>query len=232
MSLYEPALEEWKKRDPHLLDFEGCQRFLDAKRVIAEHREDNWRQRNNYCIQKLRNRVVTHQLIREFGDITEKPINNWQDFYEMAHRYTEIVKGLGDFLPFGDWFSRDKIKKTLGIMIGIRFAYDTWRRIVKHPEWFADWDCAYGYKGYTGSRYKLGMWLALCVKLGLEQRASEILNNLPEELRHPPEPPEHIKEGVEKKVWKKTYKEYCKDCKRPTCESCVPYIPDLNLCEK
>ena len=176
--------------------------------------------------------VVKAVLVKEFGDIGEKPIGDWQDFYEMAQRYTQILNGLGDWLPFGEWISRDRTKKTLGITIGVRFAYDTWRRIVKHPEWFSDWDVAYGYKGYTGSRYHIATWLALCVELGLEKEASEILNNLPEELRHPPEIPERIKSGVEEESWKRIYKEHCEGCKRDTCEGCVPYIESLRLYEK
>ena len=229
MSFYEQALEEWKKRDPHLLDFEGFQKFLDNKRIIADHIDNAFIQRERYCTQKLLGIIVEHVLSKEFGDITEKPIDDWQDFYEMAQRYLEVKGGLGDWLPF-DTVGLHRVEKTLGITLNLRFAYDTWRRLIHHPEWFADWDVAYGSKGYSGSAYRLKIWLALCVKLGLEDKALEIMNNLPEELRHPPGVPDYVKTDLETESWKDTYK--CRSCRRPTCEGCVPYIPSLRLFEE
>ena len=70
----------------------------------------------------------------------------------------------------------------------------------------------------------------MCVKLGLQDEALEILNNLPEELRHPPIVPDWVKASLETEGWKDTYK--CRSCKRATCEGCIPYIPSLNLYEK
>jgi len=224
MSLYEQAIEEWKQQDPYLENFEGFQRFLEEKEK-QKAESDAWQEREEYCTKKLKDLVIKAVLIREFGDVEVSPVCTWEDFYEMAHRWVQIDNGLGDWLPF-DSFGVGKIKHTLNITVSPKFAYDYWRENIAHPEWFGDWDVAFGAKGYCGDGYRLRMWLAICVKLGVGAEALEILNNLPEEMRRKGIP-DHIKEYVEHEAWKETYKEYCKDCKRDTCEGCVPYVPEI-----
>jgi len=228
MSLYEQALEEWKKRDPYLLDMEGFERFLAEREKQAEVGRDAWREREKYCVERLNEVVIKAVLRREFGDVEQSPIEDWHDFFLMSHRYEEIRNGLSDWLPF-DHFGVQKIRETLNVEVSLSFAYDTWRRIIKHPEWYADWEATYGAKGFDGDGYRLKLWLALCVKLGLEDEALEILNNLPEELRHPSVIPEHIKGWIESQSWKQTYG--CGGCKRATCEGCIPYHSELRKYE-
>ena len=225
MSLHEKALEEWKERDPHLLDFEGFQRFLEEKQKEKAD-TDAWRHRESYCTEKLRNLVIKAVLIKEFADVEAEPLCSWNDFYDMARRYLEIWNGLGDWLPF-DGFGVGKVRETLDITLSMRFAYDYWIERIEHPEWFRDWDGAFGRKGYSGDAYRLRLWLALCVKLGLEAEALEVLNNLPEELRNT-RIPDRIKESLEVESWKETYKQYCEGCTRANCEGCVPYTKELN----
>ena len=228
MSLHQQALKEWKERDPYLLDFEGFERFLEEKQE-KKAESKAWGQREKYCTRKLKDLVIKAVLIREFSDVEAQPICGWEDFYAMAHRWVQIDNGLGDWLPF-DGFGARKIKETLNITISIRFAYDYWREHIKHPEWFADWDIALGAKGFSGDGYRLRWWLALCATLGIEAEALEILNNLPEELRHKGIP-EGIKKDVQQEGWKQTYEEHCKGCTRNTCMGCVPYNPELRVKE-
>jgi len=230
----EEALEEWKRHDPYLLDFEGFQRFLEEKEKKAKLEEkkakpQSWEEpqhirRQKYCTQKLRNLVLRAVVSREFGDIERKPIGSWEEFCRMAERYSELKQKLGDWIPF-DTIGMHKIREVLGIELEFKFAYQVWRSVVRHPEWFGDWDSALGAKGYSGDAYWLRMWLALCYVLGVGEEASEILNNIPEELREPEEVPDYIKSYLEEEGWKDTYK--CRDCQAESCVDCVPYINSL-----
>jgi len=53
-----------------------------------------------------------------------------------------------------------------------------------------------GAKGYSGDKYRLKWWFALCFKLGKGDEAREVVNNLPKELRHPNVIPDYVKERV------------------------------------
>jgi hypothetical protein len=220
MSVYEEALKEWKQRDPHLLDLDGFERFLaeKEKQVKAAHgAEDAYWERNRYCEERLMDIAIKAVLESEFSF----PPKTWDEFFELAHRYMKLAKWKGYNLSVDcHWFHA--ICKELAVKgeLGKAEVRGIWRRIVKHPEWYYDWNTALGAKGFTGSEGHLSGLLAICVKLGRENEASEMLNNLPAELRYLGDVPEHIKEYVLSESWKKTY-DSCKKCTSQNCTSCV-----------
>lgn len=218
MSLYEQALEEWKKRDPHLLDLEGFEQFLAEKekeeQIVRDAKDAYWA-RNRYCEGKLMDIAIKAVLESEF----DFPPKSWSEFFDLAHRYMELVKWRGYNLALDAWGR--EVCKHFGVEPVTKVeARRIWRRLVKHPEWYRDWNTAIGAKGYTGSEYYLSGLLAICVKLGKEEEASEILNNLPFELRCLAEVPDHIKQYVIEQGWRKTY-DVCKGYTSLNCMECV-----------
>jgi len=217
--IYEKALEEWKKRDPYLTDYEGFKKYLEQleAQITAEQTEakDSYWERMEYCERKLFDLAVRAVLEKEFGN----PPQSWDDFFKVAKRYEELVKWRGYGIEA--WWNRG-YAQAFGVNVKVtrEIARKIWRKVVKHPEWFGDWQTALGAKGYSGSAYWLKWYLTLCVLLGKEQEASEILNNLPEELRYPSEePPEYVKKHLETQGWKKVY-DLCKTCKEQNCDVC------------
>lgn len=234
MSMKEEALKEWKKRDPYLEDLDGFERFLQEKQN-KEVSNEAWKKREPYCVKKLRELVVKGVLTKEFRDIEKEPLQSWEDFHAMAERFIIIVRGheygeygLGNHLGFSIGFL-ERIKKIVGVDLTLKFAHELWVEKIEHPEWFADWQTAIGAIGYSGDAYHLALWLALCTQLGVEAEALDVLNNLPEELRHKGIP-EYATRNVEAQHWKESYRE-CKGCTRSTCRGCVPYTKELSLRE-
>jgi hypothetical protein len=217
MSLYEKALEEWKKRDPYLLDAEGFEKFLKEKeneqRLIHDVADAYW-ERNRYCERKLFDIAVRAVLESEFNF----PPKTWEDFFEIAHRYETFTRWRGYNPAFDAW--GQAIAKDFGVKIGRIESKRIWRRVVKHPEWYRDWDSAVGYHGYSGSAYYLTALLAICVKLGKEKEASQVLNNLPVELRYLGDIPNRIRKGVIEQSWRKIY-DVCKNCTETNCKECL-----------
>jgi len=215
MSKYEEALEEWKQRDPYLSDFEGFERFLAEKekqRKATHGTKDAYWERNKYCAEKLMDIAIMAVLESEFNF----PPKTWDEFFELAHRYM----GLAKWKRYNVESYWGEVSKDFDVDgINKAEARRIWRRIVKHPEWYYDWNTALGAKGYSGSAYWLMYRLALCVKLGKEKETSEVVNNLPVELRYLGDVPEHIKEYVMNESWK--HYDICKKCTTQNCMTCL-----------
>ena len=215
MSLYDETLKEWKQRDPYLSDFEGFERFLAEKekqRKATHGAKNAYWERNKYCAEKLMDIAIMAVLESEFSF----PPKTWDEFFELAHRYMGLAKWKRYNVEayWGDVrkdFDVDGINKAEARKI--------WRRMVKHPEWYYDWNTALGAKGYSGSAYWLMYRLALCAMLGKENEASEVVNNLPVELRYLGDVPEHIKEYVINEGWK--HYDICKKCTTQNCMTCL-----------
>jgi len=217
MSLYEQALEEWKKRDPYLLDYEGFEEFLKQKeetqRVVHEFADAYW-ERNKYCEAKLLGVAIQAVLESEF----DFPPKTWSEFFEMAERYQTLARWRGYNPAFEAWGKA--IATEFVVKVQRIEAKRIWRRIVKHPEWYYDWDSAVGCHGFGGSAYYLTALLAICVKLGKEKESSEILNNLPMELRYRGDIPDHIQKALIEQGWREIYN-ICKTCTETNCKECL-----------
>lgn len=217
MSLYEQALEEWKQRDPYLLDMEGFEKFLEELQAEGmewetskmywvdedgEHertlrypvdpgdRSPEYGQRRKYCEERFKDIVLRAVLEEEFGHLPD-------DVLRMVKRGKEVLEELGDYL----WFThkpRNPESFARSHHIKEERADELWRTHVKNPIWFRDFENAVGAKGYSGDAYRLKWWLALCINLGKDEEACEVVNNLPKELRHPEVLPFYIEERMQK----------------------------------
>lgn len=221
MSLYEQALEEWKQRDPYLLDMEGFEQFLAEMEEQAEEgvewktakqywvdedgeheetlrypvdpgdRAPKYGQRRKYCEERFKDVILRAVLEEEFGYLPDNTLR-------MIKRGKEILDDLGDvpFIGIKPRNPRSFAEKVFGEGITGEKAEELWRLHVKNPIWFRDFENAVGVKGYSGDRYWLRWWFALCVKLGRGEEAEEVVNNLPKELRHPEVLPPYIEERM------------------------------------
>ena len=215
MSSYEQALEEWKQRDPYLLDMEGFEKFLEElqaegvewettkmywvdedgehERILRTPKDlgdcaPEYGQRRKYCEDRFKDIVLRAVLGEEFGDLPD-------NILRMIKRGKEVLEELGDY-PLFTIKPRNIESFTRSRHITEERADELWRTHVKNPIWFRDFESAVGAKGYTGDRYWLKWWFALCVMLGRGEEAEEVVNNLPKELRHPEVLPYYIEEWV------------------------------------
>lgn len=213
MSSVKDLLEEWKQRDPFLLDMEGFERFVEERQsedvewetvevyafrdgkeeVRTEKRKKiidpgskppHYNQRQKYCEKRLKFIVLKAVMEEEFGDLTSRNLS-WEEVFKVVEKYRELHEGLFRYgMPSGGNANCD-LKRILGFTIRQEEVEREWRLNVRNPIWFADFENAVGAKGRSGDSYWLKAWFYICVKLKKGKEASELVNNLPKELRHP-----------------------------------------------